>query len=228
MKKVLALLLAVLMLASIGCAWAEGTAEEPAEITFQGIPWGSSLEETAEALIALGLISDQTEMQYVGGGLLPFFNENGPILLGEMSRIEGTLKAEATPVYAIEVQDFSVAGYRTTGIAFNFAFDGEQTKLITVYLVLENPGGMLNDDMEADLALKITQVYGEGVEAHGMHTYRAGQTFMVMGDDFTGLSGKMLLYATGEGYALAAEASRNIVISPEPTVDPSTLDTNGL
>ena len=38
MKKLLALILAVMMLASIGCAWAEGTTEEAVEITFQGIP----------------------------------------------------------------------------------------------------------------------------------------------------------------------------------------------
>jgi len=56
----LALLLAVLMLASVGCAWAEETAEEPAGITFQGIPWGSTYEETISYLIACGIITDET------------------------------------------------------------------------------------------------------------------------------------------------------------------------
>lgn len=45
MKKLLALIVAAMMLVSVGCAWAESMAEELGEITFQDIPWGSSLEE---------------------------------------------------------------------------------------------------------------------------------------------------------------------------------------
>lgn len=226
MKKILALLLAVLMLASIGCAWAE---ESVKPITWQGIPWGSSLEETTDALIVLGLISDETEMQYLGGGLLPFFNENGPIDINEMYRIpEGTLKPEATPVYGIEPQDYIIAGYRTAAVAFNFAFDGENTKLITIYVLLERPQGMRKDEMYDDLALKTAQVYGEGVAELGGLMFSSEETFLFMGDDFTGSPGVMLLYATGNGYALAVEASQGFNDTPQTTVDPSTLDTSGL
>ena len=51
MKKVFALLLTVMMLAGISCAWAEGTTEEAVEITFQGITWGSSVEAVAEWVV---------------------------------------------------------------------------------------------------------------------------------------------------------------------------------
>lgn len=40
-KKILALLLARMMLESVGCAWGEETAEEIREIAFQDIPWAA-------------------------------------------------------------------------------------------------------------------------------------------------------------------------------------------
>ena len=45
MKKVLAFLLAMMMLASVGCAWAEGMTEELPEITFRDVAFGSTRDE---------------------------------------------------------------------------------------------------------------------------------------------------------------------------------------
>lgn len=149
MKKLLALVLAAMMLASIGCAWAEGTTEEAVEITFQGIPWGSSVEEVVSWAKENGFSE-----RFISS---PFF----------VASLDKSGKYTNTSLYlsgisvkmltAMASSSFQIAGY-TVSLEFYFDARGEKTELGTVVATIQAPQTQaMLDDLEQEL---IT-AYGE-------------------------------------------------------------------
>lgn len=149
MKKLLALILAVMMLASISCAWAEGTTEEAVEITFQGIPWGSSVEEVVSWVKENGFSE-----RFISS---PFF----------VASLDKSGKYTNTSLYlsgisvkmltAMASSSFQIAGY-TVSLEFYFDSRGEKTELGTVIVSIQDPQTQeILDNLEQEL---IT-AYGE-------------------------------------------------------------------
>lgn len=173
MKKVLAFLLAMMMLVSVGCAWAEGTTEEAAEITFQDIPWGSSVDTVAEWVIQreeYSLPYDTAEKllnQYMpwskgSSGRNIILTTDGTTLDGQVERDYGKALANWTTFGGErgELAGFAIAGYKMNELYYDFTFDGEATGLISVGISLECPNG--EDAAFTDLQQKLRTVYGVG------------------------------------------------------------------
>ena len=149
MKKLLALILAVMMLASIGCAWAEGTTEEAIEITFQGIPWGSSVEEVVSWAKENGFSE-----RFISS---PFFVAS----LDKSGKYTNTFLylsgISVKMLTAMASSSFQIAGY-TVSLEFYFDSRGEKTELGTVIVSIQDPQTQeILDNLEQEL---IT-AYGE-------------------------------------------------------------------
>lgn len=212
MKKVLALLLAVLMLASIGCAWAEETVEEPAEITFQDIPWGLSVEEVQGALEKTGAETRYYDDHFESGILND--DENSVINYTDSLR-EGSM---------LLVTDYPelIGGYEVKMMCFDFllgvenqSWNRNETHLRQVSIKL------VNHDFD-DLLQKMTNIYGEPTPM--------GYGYMWYGDNSTAVylqDGSYCLYY-GKIDALETIEAQWAEINglPIPTANPS--DTNGL
>lgn len=166
MKKVLALLLAVLMLASIGCAWAEGTAVEPAEITFQGIPWGSTYEDTVTHLVACGVIKDESVIVLHETEWFYVLNEQGEMVQVTKEIFPDTynpivlMSCNISASYNELNSEFKMGGYAVNKLDFFFINDGTTTQLVSV-LALPLPSDTFSD-MCLDLVDKLDTVYGKG------------------------------------------------------------------
>ena len=227
MKKVLAFLLAVLMLASIGCAWAEETAEEPAEITFQGIPWGSSADDVRELMDKLG-VPGWSVNHTKGNGSAGFGREY--VLAENGTNIEWNKTSTDSQTYVARQIGYSmpgmtVAGYEADTIYFNFAINGEVAELVSVTFT-----SVKNYDSETawnDLVNKLTQVYGAGELLEGA----SGTEYVTVGGNNTAVT---LYYKYGDTVALTYGRTDAIAIldtyfmqieSPE-AVD--STDTSGL
>lgn len=166
MKKVLTLLLAMMMLTSIGSTWREATAEQAAEITFQDIPWGSTYEDTVAHLVACGVINDdavtifnETEWFYV-------LNEQGKMVKVTKEIFPDTYNPEVLMSFDISAPynglnpEFKMGGYEVNKLEFFFVNDGTTTRLVSV-LALPLPYDTF-PAMCLDLVGKLDAVYGEG------------------------------------------------------------------
>ena len=154
MKKVLALLLAVLMLASIGCAWAEGTTEEAVEITFQDIPWGSSVEEVKSWAKEKGFDSVTLYPDPVAP---VFLDVSGKYSSGHVK------SAKVLFAYAFDSDPFQIAGYSIYSLKFYFDVQDEKTELGTVVVCIQESGASKEQTQAIldDLEQKLITVYGE-------------------------------------------------------------------
>lgn len=153
MKKLMALILAAMMLASIGCAWAEGTTEEAVEITFQDIPWGSSIEEVTSWAKENGFQNVYIASTFSNASFLDASGKyNWNVHIGS------ALDTDAVKVvYAFDSTPFQIAGY-TVSLEFYFDARGEKTELGTVVATIQAPQTQaMLDDLEQEL---IT-AYGE-------------------------------------------------------------------
>ncbi|MBR6786899.1 MAG: hypothetical protein IKM26_03110 [Clostridia bacterium] len=153
MKKVLALLLAVLMLASISCAWAEGTTEEAVEITFQDIPWGSSIEEVTSWAKENGFQSVYIGSTFSTASFLDASGKyNQDVVIGSPFELHSF-----KTLNVFDGTSFQIAGY-TVSLEFYFDSQGENTELGTVIATIQAPQTQaILDDLEQGL---IT-AYGE-------------------------------------------------------------------
>lgn len=218
-KSLLAALMTVLLLT--GAAWADA-AEEP--ITWQGIPWESSVQETVEALLARGVIADAAEMQlFEEDAFKLLYDEAGIIPAYENA---GGFPPQANPAYAVIPAEYMIAGYRTQAIGFSFAFDGAVSKLVAVTVMLELPRGMNQQEMTADLQAKLSQVYGESsLWNNALPEFRSGNTFLYLAPDY---AVQMLCYGTGKCLALLEEASRSFADEAQQPAAPAGGDISGL
>lgn len=240
MKKILALLLAVLMLASVGYAWAEETTEEEVEITFQGIPWGSSRDEIKSWAIEngfqfVGPVAHYTQAfldesgKYVSDGIIYSTSDSGKFL------------------QAYDNDSFQIAGYTIPALDFHFDVRDGKTELNTVVVHILHSDAT-NEQAQAildDLEQKLITVYGEnavsstdnspsgsiyGYDFSSGYTY-SGPTSMKAGDryrkvgaadtaiclTYSGLRGVMLVYG-----------KTHVSVAEEKTDTPLTIDSFNL
>ena len=145
MKRVLAFLFAFLMLTA--CAYAD----EAAEITYQGIPWGSSVETVKKWAKDQGfkIVAEYT--------ISPsYLDAEGKFTQGIMTTTSDT---GCKSVTAQQNSAFQVAGYDVSYL--NFCFDTVDGKpaLATVHVTID-PKYDKEQTLD-DLEQKLIQVYGE-------------------------------------------------------------------
>ena len=126
MKKLLALIVAAMMLVSVGCAWAESMAEELGEITFQDIPWGSSMEEVKSWAKEKGF----QEIGYCGTYIQEYLDASGKYVTG--ASIMGNRHEGEDILQVWDNASFQIAGYPIYRLDFHFDVQEGQTKLNTV------------------------------------------------------------------------------------------------
>ena len=144
MKRMLALLFAVLMPTS--CAYAD----ETAEITYQGIPWGSSVETVTKWAKDQGFkfINDYS-------GILDYLDAEGKYTSKYMAGVKDII-ADRTPGF-----DFQVAGYDVDKIYFCFDTVNGKDALATVTVYLDVVDFDFKNRALDDLEQKLIMVYGE-------------------------------------------------------------------
>ena len=144
MKRILAFLCAVLMLAS--CAYAD----ETAEITYQGIPWGSSVETVMEWLKNQGFRGIHNS----SGGIY-HLDAEGKCTYKLMEGMK-FVSAQSNTTF-----QYQVAGYDVSQLHFSFDIVDGEPALATVAVII----GVLSIDQTKqvldDLEQKLIQVYGE-------------------------------------------------------------------
>jgi len=166
-KKLLALLLTMLVAFPL-LAFADDAPTEAQVITFQGIPWGSSFEDTVAGLVSAGVIADSSSaLLFEEDVYFYVLNESGEmhqVHQGESDFFQNNFAPQAMKYCYIGPYDvlptFTMGGYKVNSLYFYFAFDGRNTKLLSV-LVITLPSDNL-PDMTLDLAQKLDSVYGPG------------------------------------------------------------------
>lgn len=150
MKRILSMFLAVIALLGLhGSAFAYDQ-----EITFQGIPWYSSVEEVRAKLDELYGKYDTQQSE----GSRAF------ILGSDGSAFSDWYPYEKQAVSLIvQLKDVEMLSYPLDCIRFVFATDGEESKLITIVLQPKAPdlSGKAFDKMVATFVDEITGKYGE-------------------------------------------------------------------
>ena len=224
MKKVLALLLAVLMLASIGCACEEETADEPAEITFQDIPWGSSREDVLAWLIQTGVVASEKSCYSGNGYDFTLLGNNGDWLLYQDRKPYKDVMKMLIPQ---EINaEYQIAGYSIKEMAFGFAYDGNTTKLIAVwfYPVYKNDEAG-REATFADLQSKLRIVYGNGDIDDGERYLKLGENNTAVELRLMGMGYTELVYGVTNTLEILAECD---ALAGEEPVTVDSTDTNGL
>lgn len=163
MKKVLTLLLAVMMLASVGLA----SAEETKEITFQDIPWGSNAETVWQTIVEKEYINlemtEQNRMLHCSEGtathLIPHESASKQFMMNVVPDNGEAYKAVQCRIgfNSAEVLQ-KIAGYEVDSLQFSFAENREETKLLCVQIALKAPR---IDEVYSDLVSKLSSIYGE-------------------------------------------------------------------
>ena len=146
MKKVLAVLMAMLILACAGIA----LADVDTAITFQGIPWGSSVLDVIDALQDSGIAVIQeawSDLDFLvlltdGALLTPesgeCFHYNQDAKMYEVQSKNSKCVSKFEPYYFLQyVPDKTIAGYGIKGIDFSFVQQGDETRLMTVQVRLD-------------------------------------------------------------------------------------------
>lgn len=173
MKRIALLLMAVVMLASACCVQAEETAQEAAGITFQGIPWGSSVEEVRAWLVSNHVCNEdvhewlsRNEILDVGTVRLSveevvLSNMGIGCILREDGSRTGTPEGMEMMFPAIQFNaselhpDYRVLGVAPKTITFTFRYDGESTGLISVAVSIERKSSVFK------------QLYGDMTDLYG-------------------------------------------------------------
>lgn len=237
MKKALVLLLAVLMLANVGCAWAEETGEAVG-ITFQGIPWGSTYEETVRRLVECGVLKDETYAGLEEGAWwFDVLDEHGEIIRVEKETFPDSYNPAALVSFRINsacglVPEFTMGGYSVNALEFFFANDGTTTRLVSV-MVLPLPSDTF-PAMCLDLVEKLDAVYGKGTLVETRFTSTTvGHTYSRICDDHSAvyIASKEdlyfdFMYGTTDALQMLGEAFENLPSAGNN--NPSANDTGGL
>ena len=234
MKRVLALLMAVLMLACGGSA----LADEERELTFQGVPWGSSFQETMQSLLDSGLLDSGLLVNNRNMSVQEYIDKIGTnadvtyLYSQENKEWDVTISggeyvckfwaySGVSGDYNISVpEDKTIAGYGIDRIEFSFVKQGEDTRLMTVQLHLDYQDAAAAYE---DLRAKLSSVYGEGEhsEAHKIDTWSGANHSMI----FLRHNGSSveLLYGTTDAEEWMKEAEAAI---PKQEIDGT--DVSGL
>ena len=225
MKKLI--VLALVLLLCIGCT----VADEEKEITFQGIPWGSSIETVTEWVIQqeeYSLSYDTAEkyldrylpMSHNGGYSNMVLSESGkPIDYAEEDAYKKALGCSWTYGGARgELKGYRFAGYDLKLFAYDYSCDGEITGLLSVGVVLEYPNG--NDAAFEDLQQKLRAVYGAG-------DIDDEKTYLKLGANNTAVllrrkNTPMLIYGVTNAKAILDEIMAKQEV-PAVTVDPADM-----
>lgn len=238
MKKILALLLTVIMLSSISCAWAEETTEEAVEITFQDIPWGSSMKEVENWAKDKGF-------QTVGRSLS--LEMGGPVFLDASGKYSSGWTEFPPDLDSLEIlwagdsDSFQIAGYAIHSLSFYFDVQDGKKELYTVVVRFLPQGKTTNEQAQAildDLEQKLITVYGENdmpatddslsayrnYSSSGLMTYGANDRYRKLGAEDTAiclnyemLNGVMLVYG-----------KTNVFVIEETNDTPLTIDSFNL
>lgn len=154
MKKALTVLLTALML--LGMLVTAFAYDE--EITFQGIPWGSSFDAVIEKLYESGLVDSSVQLiPKKAIGLETTMAEDGTLTQHYLDNHAD----EALYSIYISNPQISIAGYPISEMAFQFAANEEQSELICVTLKTEEQRDKaVYDTVTAELS----SVYGKGTE----------------------------------------------------------------
>ena len=165
MKKMMALLLASMML--MGLAGTALAYDE--EITWQGIPWGSSVDDVKSLLIENGFVIDETEIKLYDGynQIFPMDANGGEI---GFETIDPTMPYAVT--ISLDQPNIRVSGYEVKRICFIFATTGEDSQLITIGIAFSEQG------IFKELQNKFASAYGKGKTNKG-----------VFGNEFTTVIG---------------------------------------
>ncbi|MBR5232188.1 MAG: hypothetical protein IKW00_08090 [Clostridia bacterium] len=142
MKRVLAFLLALLMLTA--CAYAD----ETAEITYQGIPWGSSVETVKKWVKQQGFKSVLDT-----SGILTCLDAECKHTFKIMEGVKNVI-AQSDSAF-----QFQAAGYDVRELYFCFDTVGGKPALATVHVTID-PKYDKEQTLD-DLEQKLIQVYGE-------------------------------------------------------------------
>ena len=120
MKKYLAFFLALALITVSGAALAYDD-----EITWQGLPWGSSADEVVQFLMEKGFIETEPN---INSGFFPecytFLTDKGKEAIP--GRDYDKEYWDACASISIYSDSFQVGGYEVEDISFNFASDGEK------------------------------------------------------------------------------------------------------
>lgn len=149
MKKMLALLFVAMLLLSM----ASTALAYDDEITWQGIPWGSSVGEVKYLLLDKGIVTDESEMSLDNGyNQIFLMNADGSEIGFDL--IDPTDPYVAT--VTIDKPQLTVSGYAVERICFIFAkADENNTRLLTVGIAFSENG------IYKDLKKTFTSVYGK-------------------------------------------------------------------
>ncbi len=188
MRKIFALfLVTVLALGLMGTALAY---EE--EITFQGIHWGSSIEDTVKILNEKEYLNPEWA-EYVTLVLAPGCGS----YIKEREQINAEMSGEHNDVLSLLqldhgnqmlAEDKKIAGYPVKRLEFTFIVNGTESQLVDVGIDLEYENAA---ETIADLQQKLTSVYGSSVHAEVLHG-------IIATDCWTGAGNSMILLSVSE------------------------------
>ena len=167
MKRLLALVLAAMMLASVTCAWAEGKTEALPEITFRGVPFGANW---AEFRNTLDVMKDVYPQGFGPGYAYISYRIDDIVLNGYAGFNEDPLAVD-TIFYGNGFDSYFrmtktlVAGYELYSAAPFFVRPVVEGAIVTdddaaIFYAAYYEFTNCDDDMEADLNAKLTSLYG--------------------------------------------------------------------
>ena len=155
MKKWIAMLLATALVLNVGCA----LADVDTEITFQDIPWESSMEDVYHTVLEKELAEAYIEDVYdsYNDGAYLRYNTQYNTHYWESSQSDLLSRLDASWNFNKEKK---IAGYNLDRLNFSFITENDETHLIYVEVMLDWKSN--KEEAYADLQKKLTTVYGEG------------------------------------------------------------------
>ena len=174
MKKIFALILTAMLLGLTGTALAYDK-----KITFQEIPWGSSVEDTIKILNDKGFFNPEWA-EYVNqilmsecGSYIKEREEINAEMSGENSKVLTLLQIDHGNQFLAD--DKKIAGYPVERLEFTFVVNGAESQLVNVGIDLEYKNAA---ETIADLQQKLTSVYGNSIHADVLHGIIATDCWM--------------------------------------------------
>ncbi len=167
MKKAMALLLTLMLLTGLmGAALAYDD-----EITFQGIPWGTSNKEMIQILwdkefMTSDIVtSGEQTLDSVISSYCDLMREESALVTEKKGKLDLKTPANTQAEYVASLDSYvfqfisTIGGYYVDRIETVFAGNGDSAKLIQVKVYLAGDP----NSMDKDLTKKLTEVYGKSV-----------------------------------------------------------------
>ncbi len=234
MKKILCLVLALMLLS---CA---ALAESEKEITFQGVKWGSSIEEMGKIWVSNGFVFEHfsPEPEWVSHMSTEYLTNENTIDVSMTADGYEAVGGRAWHGWTW-FDGAKIAGYDIREIQTFWACDEDDSALLAVKVILK-----VNDKAAAydDLVAKLTSLYGEGQNVKHYAQVNAwlgaNNTAVLITADGHNTASELLTERSGDRLALIYGTldAQNILeayyaeylasYKPEPTVNPG--DVSGL